>query len=109
MSPKSDNGQPVKKIRQRESAGAVWEEPFGEPPGEVDAGRSMKFNDRSRLISLVALANNFSTCSNCAAIAIMVLQHTENQSRQQKQRSYAVNSLETHEDSPFFQPVKSFR
>jgi hypothetical protein len=39
----------------------------------------------------------------------MVLQHTEDQSRQQKHRSYAVNSLKTHEDSPFFQPLKSFR
>ena len=69
----------------------------------------MKFNDRSRLISLVAFANNFSTCSNCAAVAIMVLQHTENQSRKRKHRPYAVNSLESHEDSPFFQPLKSFR
>jgi hypothetical protein len=68
-----------------------------------------KSNDRSRLISVAALASNFSTCLSCGAVAIIVSQHTENQSRQQKQRSYAVDSFETREDSPFFQPMKSFR
>jgi hypothetical protein len=75
----------------------------------MDNGQQKNPAERIRRSSLGALPSNFSTGSNCAAVAIMVSQHTENQGRQQKQRSYAVDSVETREDSPFFQPLKSFR